>query len=197
MVLDIVLGIMELLRFVPRVLYIDIDFHHGDGVEEAFLTNDRVMTVSFHQYGGVFPFNTGALGDIGDGEGRGYSVNFPLQPGMNDRSFKGIFESVINQIMVTYRPSAIVLQCGADSLSGDRVGKFNLSMRGHANCVKFVKRLSVPTLVLGGGGYTIRNVARTWAYETGVLVGEDLRPDQLPVTDQYYQVSPCITLRPW
>lgn len=62
------------------------------------------------------------------------------------------------------------MQCGADSLSGDRLGCFNLSLKGHADCVKYVKSFNVPLLVLGGGGYTLRNVPRCWAYETGVLL---------------------------
>src|SRR5215471_12121150 len=76
LVQDIVLGILELLRYHNRVLYIDIDVHHGDGVEEAFYTTDRVMTVSFHKYGEYFP-GTGELRDIGVGGGKYYSVNFP------------------------------------------------------------------------------------------------------------------------
>lgn len=76
--------------------------------------------------------------------------------------------------MKMYRPGAIVLQCGADSLAGDRLGCFNLSMRGHAQCVEFCKKFGVPLLLLGGGGYTIRNVARTWTYETALAVGMDL-----------------------
>ena len=73
-----------------------------------------------------------------------------------------------------YRPGAVVLQCGADSLSGDRLGCFNLSMKGHAFATKFMKSFNVPLLVLGGGGYTIRNVARAWTYETAIVCGEEL-----------------------
>ncbi|CCJ31025.1 unnamed protein product, partial [Pneumocystis jirovecii] len=68
----------------------------------------------------------------------------------------------------------VVLQCGADSLAGDRLGCFNLSMKGHAECVKFVKSFNLPTIAVGGGGYTIRNVARVWTYETAVLINETL-----------------------
>jgi histone deacetylase 1/2 len=88
--------------------------------------------------------------------------------------------------MEYYQPSAVVLQCGGDSLSGDRLGCFNLSMKGHANCVRFVKSFNLPTLILGGGGYTMRNVARTWAFETGCLLGENM-PANLPYND-YYEV---------
>jgi histone deacetylase 1/2 len=174
------------LRFKKRVLYIDIDVHHGDGVEEAFYTTDRVMTVSFHKYGEYFP-GTGELRDIGVGQGKNYAVNFPLRDGIDDVTYKSIFEPVIDAVMRYYDPEAVVLQCGGDSLSGDRLGCFNLSMRGHANCVKFVKSFNRPTLVVGGGGYTMRNVARTWAYETGTLVGQELSPI-LPY-NEYYEVS--------
>lgn len=191
--IDIVLGILELLRYKQRVLYIDIDVHHGDGVEEAFYTTDRVMTVSFHKYGEYFP-GTGELRDVGVGQGKHYSVNFPLRDGIDDKSYQGIFEPVIKSVMEYYRPEAIVLQCGGDSLSGDRLGCFNLSMRGHANCVSFVKSFDLPVLVLGGGGYTMRNVSRAWAYETGLLVGQNMGAD-LPYND-YYEVSALYDLLP-
>lgn len=156
------------------------------------------MTVSFHQYGEFFP-GTGELKDVGVKRGKHYSVNFPLRPGIDDVSYKGIFEAVIGKIMERYRPGAIVLQCGADSLSGDKLGRFNLSMRGHANCIEFVKSFNLPTLILGGGGYTIRNVARTWAYETGAILNQPMNP-VIP-RDEYYEVctllntvNDCLTL---
>ncbi|KAK9362030.1 hypothetical protein V1504DRAFT_404639 [Lipomyces starkeyi] len=185
---DIVLGILELLRYHPRVVYIDIDVHHGDGVEEAFYTTDRVMTCSFHKYGEYFP-GTGELRDIGIGKGKNYAVNFPLRDGIDDVTYKSVFEPVITAIMEWYRPTAVVLQCGGDSLSGDRLGCFNLSMKGHANCVSFVKSFGLPTLVVGGGGYTMRNVARTWTYETGLLVGQIVGPE-IPYNDYYEYYGP-------
>ncbi|KKA30586.1 hypothetical protein TD95_001092 [Thielaviopsis punctulata] len=185
---DIVLGILELLRFKKRVLYIDIDVHHGDGVEEAFYTTDRVMTVSFHKYGEYFP-GTGELRDIGIGQGKHYAVNFPLRDGINDVTYKSVFEPVISHVMEFFQPEAVVLQCGGDSLSGDRLGCFNLSMRGHANCVNFVKSFNKPTMMLGGGGYTMRNVARTWAFETGVMVGKEMSP-AMPYNEYYEYYGP-------
>lgn len=162
--------------------------HHGDGVEEAFYTTDRVMTCSFHKYGEYFP-GTGELRDIGIGTGKNYAVNFPLRDGITDETYKSVFEPTISAIMTYFQPEAVVLQCGGDSLSGDRLGCFNLSMRGHANCVKFVKSFGIPVIVLGGGGYTMRNVARTWAYETGALVGNEMSP-QLPYNDYYEYFAP-------
>lgn len=88
-----------------------------------------------------------------------------------------------------YRPGAIVLQCGADSLAGDRLGCFNLSHKGHANCVDFVRRFNIPLMILGGGGYTIRNVARCWAYETARLVDVTL-PEELPFNDYFEYYGP-------
>lgn len=73
-----------------------------------------------------------------------------------------------------YRPGAVVIQCGADSLTGDRLGCFNLSLKGHADCIEFLKAFNLPLLVLGGGGYTIKNVARCWTYETSVILDSEL-----------------------
>ncbi|CAG8516267.1 375_t:CDS:10, partial [Acaulospora colombiana] len=183
---DIVLAILELLRFYQRVLYVDIDIHHGDGVEEAFYSTDRVLTCSFHKFGQFFP-GTGDVSDIGIGKGKHYAVNFPLKDGMDDENYRDVFRPVVQRIIEWYRPGAIVLQCGADSLAGDRLGCFNLSMKGHAACVDFVKDFNIPLLVVGGGGYTIRNVARAWTYETGLLLGEQLNED-LPYNNylEYY-----------
>lgn len=169
-----------------RVLYIDIDIHHGDGVEEAFYTTDRVLTVSFHKFGDFFP-GTGDVRDIGMKKGKGYAVNVPLKDGVDEKEFGGIFRPVLQHIMDWYRPGAVVLQCGADSLAGDKLGCFNLSMKGHADCVRFMQSFDVPLVCLGGGGYTIRNVAKTWTYETGLLVHKDL-DENLPFNEyiQYF-----------
>ena len=67
----------------------------------------------------------------------------------------------------------VVLQCGADSLSGDKLGCFNLSMNGHADCVRFLRATNIPLILLGGGGYTTRNVSSVWTYETACAIGID------------------------
>jgi histone deacetylase 1/2 len=189
---DIVISCLELLKHHPRVLYIDIDIHHGDGVEEAFYLTDRVMTLSFHKYGDFFP-GTGDMKDVGAKAGKYYSVNVPLAEGMDDRNFERVFKPVVDKVNEVYRPSAIVLQCGADSLTGDRLGCFNLTIKGHAECVRHVRSLGVPTLVLGGGGYTIRNVARCWAYETSVLLDTPLS-DDIPYNDYFEYYAPDFKL---
>ncbi|XP_074589130.1 histone deacetylase 6-like isoform X1 [Curcuma longa] len=189
---DIVLGILELLKYHRRVLYVDIDIHHGDGVEEAFFTTDRVMTVSFHKYGDFFP-GTGHIKDVGFGQGKYYALNVPLNDGMDDDSFRALFRPVIQKVMEVYRPDAVVLQCGADSLAGDRLGCFNLSVKGHADCLRYLRSFNVPMMVLGGGGYTMRNVARCWCYETAVAIG--VEPDnKLPYNEYYEYFGPDYNL---
>ncbi|TYZ66876.1 hypothetical protein PybrP1_011322 [[Pythium] brassicae (nom. inval.)] len=185
---DCVLGILELLKKHARVLYVDIDIHHGDGVEEAFYTTNRVMTCSFHKYGEYFP-GTGDVQDVGYGAGKNYALNFPCRDGMDDESFTTVFRSVVAKIMEHFAPGAVVMQCGTDSLSGDRLGCFNLSVKGHADCVAYIKSFNVPTLVLGGGGYTLRNAARCWCYETSVLTGVEI-PDAMPYNDYFEYYGP-------
>jgi len=189
---DIVLSILELLKYHQRVLYIDIDVHHGDGVEEAFYTTDRVMTVSFHKYGEYFP-GTGDLRDIGAGKGKYYAVNFPLRDGIDDDVYETIFQPVMQKVMDFYQPAAIVLQCGADSLTGDRLGCFNLTLKGHGRCVEYMKSFNLPLLLLGGGGYTIRNVARAWTYETAIALGVDVS-NELPYNDYFEYYGPDFKL---
>jgi len=189
---DIVLGILELLRFHQRVLYIDIDIHHGDGVEEAFYCTDRVMTVSFHKFGDFFP-GTGDIADCGVNEGKHYSLNFPLEDGIDDESYERIFKKVIGAVMDRYQPGACVLQCGADSVTGDLLGSFNLTLKGHGFAVSYLKTFGIPILVLGGGGYTIRNVSRAWAYETSLCVDQEIG-NSLPYNDFFEYYGPDFQL---
>ncbi len=192
---DIVLAILELLCYYPRVLYIDIDVHHGDGVQEAFYTSDRVMTLSIHKHGdGFFP-GTGDIDEVGTAGGKYYSVNVPLRAGIDDAGYSYVFEPILTATIQTFQPSVIVLQGGADSLGCDRLGCFNLSIRGHGDCVRFVHSFGLPVLMLGGGGYTIRNVSRCWAYETSILAQRPLSND-LPITPYHSQFSPDFKLHP-
>ena len=96
---DIVISIIELLKVYKRVLYIDVDIHHGDGVEEAFYTTDRVMTLSFHKYGKDFFPGTGAISDKGADRGSGYAVNVPLDDAIDDDTFLSIFRPVLADVM--------------------------------------------------------------------------------------------------
>lgn len=192
---DIVLAILELLKHNARVVYIDIDIHHGDGVQEAFYLTDRVMTVSFHKFGNYFFPGTGDLFEIGVSNGKYYSVNVPLREGIDDATFIRLYTQVVDKVMEFYDPTCIVLQCGADSLANDRLGCFNLSIKGHAECVHYTKSFNRPLLVLGGGGYTIENVARCWAYETAILVEKEVN-DAIPPNTYYEYYAPDYSLHP-
>lgn len=193
---DIVLGILQLLRYHPRVLYIDIDVHHGDGVQEAFYLTDRVMTLSFHKYDGIFFPGTGSVDEVGALDGKRFALNVPLRDGIDDESYTRLFKSVVDQTITKFRPTAIVLQCGADSLGCDRLGSFNLTVKAHGECVRYVKTFAIPTMVVGGGGYTPRNVSRAWAYETAICVDADVSP-HLPETLPFYsQYAPDHSLFP-
>eukprot|EP01100_Stratorugosa_tubuloviscum_P004805 TRINITY_DN220_c3_g1_i3.p1 TRINITY_DN220_c3_g1~~TRINITY_DN220_c3_g1_i3.p1 ORF type:complete len:229 (+),score=107.90 TRINITY_DN220_c3_g1_i3:166-852(+) len=146
------------------------------------------MTVSFHKYGeGFFP-GTGEVQEVGTKRGKYYSINVPLRTGVSDDEYFHLFKDVIGTIIDKYRPGAIVLQCGADSLYGDRLGCFNLSVSGHGRCVAFVRNFGIPMLVVGGGGYTMRNVARCWTYETAVLLNTEIS-NELP--DNLYMPMFC------
>lgn len=131
--------------------------------------------------------------------GKYFCVNVPLQDGIDDNMYLTTFKTVVEDTVNAFQPSAIVLQCGADSLGCDRLGAFNLSIAAHGECVNFVRKYNVPLLVLGGGGYTIKNVSRCWTYETAVLVGATI-PNELPSTvfdaffeDSHWKLHPQLT----
>ncbi|KAH3901622.1 histone deacetylase HOS2 SCDLUD_001388 [Saccharomycodes ludwigii] len=196
---DIVLAALNLLRFHPRLLYIDIDLHHGDGVQEAFYTTDRVFTVSFHKYNKELFFpGTGDVDEDGIDRGKHYALNVPLQDGIDDDSYINLFKSIIEPLITSYRPTCIILQCGADSLGHDRLGAFNINIKAHGECARFVKSFGLPMLVVGGGGYTPKNVSRLWTYETGimndVLLNNEL-PHGIPFRENFgpdYSLNPVL-----
>ena len=91
----------------------------------------------------------------------------------------------MDTVMASYRPDALVIQCGADSLSKDRLGHLNLSIRGHAECLNYMLRFGLPSVILGGGGYTIENVARCWTYETAAILGVEI-DNKIPERDLFF-----------
>ena len=117
--------------------------------------------------------------------GRYRALNFPFEEGVDDEMYFSIFRPIIDRIMEVFNPEvgpshqAIVHQCGADSLSGDKLGCFNLSVKGHGRCLEYVKRFGKPIIAVGGGGYTLRNIPRCWTYETSLLLGQEIE-DKIP-----------------
>ncbi|XP_071078644.1 histone deacetylase 8-like [Haliotis cracherodii] len=174
---DIVLGILKLRQRFDRVLYVDIDLHHGDGVEDAFCTTSKVLTVSFHKYlSGFFP-GTGSLSDVGVCKGKYYSVNVPLLDGVKDTEFSALFNRVMTRVKEKFRPEAVVCQCGADGIAGDPMESFNLTPLGLGRCVYTLQSWKIPLLLLGGGGYNHVNTAKCWAFLTSLAVGKKLPQD--------------------
>ncbi|XP_067378807.1 histone deacetylase 8 isoform X2 [Channa argus] len=171
---DAVLGILRLREKYKRVLYVDVDLHHGDGVEDAFSFTSKVMTVSLHKFSpGFFP-GTGDLCDTGLGKGRWYAVNVPLEDGIKDDRYYQIFTSVMQEVRAQFNPEAVVMQLGADTMAGDPMCSFNMTPVGVGKCLQHVLQWQLPTLLLGGGGYNLANTARCWTYLTSVLLGKTL-----------------------
>lgn len=176
---DVVLAIQSLVDRGQRVAYVDIDAHHGDGVQHAFYETSSVLTVSIHQTGTtIFP-GTGFANEIGKGAGKGYAVNIPLMPGAGDDAFEQAFREIILPCIHAYRPDVLVTQLGADALFGDVVADLGMSLREFERCVTRFRRLDLPWLALGGGGYNVGNVVRAWTLAWGVMLNEDL-PNEIP-----------------
>jgi histone deacetylase 1/2 len=183
---DIVLAIRTLRAKFRRVLYIDLDCHHGDGVEIAFVDDPSVVTLSLHQFGGGFFPGTGDVTDAGFGPGEGFSVNLPVPFGTRDDEYKLLFGAALRSVVAAYDPEAVVLQCGADTIYGDPVGGLHISTRAFADCARMALDLRLPTVMLGGGGYNVTNTARAWAILTAVAVGRyDTLPVHIPSNEPY------------
>ena len=162
-----------------KVAYVDIDAHHGDGVQHAFYTTSDVLTVSVHQTGyTIFP-GTGFVEEIGQGPGRGTSVNVPLRPGAGDEAYERVFDAVVLPVLRAYKPDVLVTQLGADAVVGDVVANLRMSLRQFERNVCAFRELDVPWLALGGGGYDVSNVVRAWTLAWSVIAETDL-PDEIP-----------------
>ncbi len=176
---DAVLAIQTLVRAGNRVAYVDIDAHHGDGVQHAFYTTSEVLTVSVHQTGyTIFP-GTGFVEEIGQGPGRGTSVNVPLQPGAGDEAYERAFAKVVLPVLRAYGPDVLVTQLGSDAVVGDVVANLRMSLRQFERNVRALRDVGIPWLALGGGGYDVSNVVRAWTLAWSIIAGTDL-PDEIP-----------------
>eukprot|EP00828_Plagiopyla_frontata_P044254 TRINITY_DN7175_c0_g1_i1.p1 TRINITY_DN7175_c0_g1~~TRINITY_DN7175_c0_g1_i1.p1 ORF type:complete len:120 (-),score=10.17 TRINITY_DN7175_c0_g1_i1:254-613(-) len=118
------------------------------------------MTLSFHQYGDDFFPGSGKLESNGEGIGLNHAINVPLKPGIVDNIYVPMFKRIVTSAVEKFQPNVIVMQTGADSIVMDKLGAFNVSTQGHGECVKFVQGLGIPLMMIGGGDYTIENVAR-------------------------------------
>ncbi|SGY93162.1 BQ5605_C037g11575 [Microbotryum silenes-dioicae] len=162
---------------ISRVLYLDLDLHHGDGVESAFFTSPYVLTLSTHLHAPLFFPSTGSLHSHGPSTGNAsyHALNLALEPGLSSSTLLRLFESSIDPIFQAFNPDAVVVQCGTDGLQGDPCAEWNLSAWGMGEVVRRVVQVwGTKTLLLGGGGYESANAARCWAYLTSVALGRPL-----------------------
>ena len=170
-----VLTIRRLLAIgLGRVAYVDIDAHHGDGVEAAFAASDRVRMISVHEEA-RWPF-TGALEDAAGGA----AFNLPVPRGFNDAEFALVLDRLILPAVADFRPDAIYLQCGADAVLEDPLSRLALSNNAHVAALEALRPLAPRLIVAGGGGYNPWTVARCWTRIWGRLSGQ-VEPDRLPV----------------
>ena len=155
---DPVLGMLAWLdQGLSQIAYLDIDAHHGDGVQDAFADDPRVLTISVHEVG-RWP-RTGAADDRAGGQAR----NLPVPAGLNDTEMRVLLHDAVLPLMKAHRPQAVFLQCGADALEEDPLSRLSLSNNAHWAVVDAVRGLAPRLIVTGGGGYNPWSVARCWA----------------------------------
>jgi acetoin utilization protein AcuC len=184
---DPVLAVLRLKRAGLRVLYVDIDAHHGDGVEIAFAEDPDVLTLSLHMDPAyAYPFRGGRLRDAGSPVGGHATVNVPLPRGTTDAEYHHLLDAVLPPLARAFAPDAVVLQAGADAIFADPLGKLALTTQGYLAAVARVLAIAPRTpqgvpriLVTGGGGYHPIVVARAWTGVWALLSGRDL-PDAIP-----------------
>jgi len=176
---DPVIGILKLINRGKRVAYIDIDAHHGDGVQKAFYQTGQVLTISLHESGySLFP-GSGFEYEIGEGEGEGYSVNLPFLPYTDDEVYLWAFEEIVPPLIHAFRPDVVVSQLGVDTFYNDPLTNLHLSIFGFEKVVRRIKDLAQRWVALGGGGYDVSNVARAWTLAWAVMNGIELS-EELP-----------------
>jgi histone deacetylase 8 len=198
---DVVLAIQRLLQAPPattdngngndqhkleRVLCIDMDVHHGDGVQEAFFYSANATTLSFHMMERAFFPGTGAEDEIGGGRGKYHTINVPLRRGIVDGQFHALFETIVAKAIECVDPEAVVLLCGVDTLARDNLGGFNLTSHGITQCVKTLMAFNRPTLLLGGGGYSGSDACRALAAVVTTVAAPNVDVHNLEVPEHEF-----------
>ena len=176
---DPALAVHFFLRRGMRVAYVDVDAHHGDGVQEAFYEDDRVLTISVHESGRYLFPGTGFVSELGAGDATGYSVNLPLFPYTGDEVYLDSFRQIVPPLIRAFAPDVLVTQMGIDSYHSDPLTHLQLTTMGFVEVVREFAALQLPWLALGGGGYDLLAVARAWTLAYGEMLGVEW-PDALP-----------------
>ena len=173
---DAVVAINWLVTRGRRVLYLDIDAHHGDGVQEAYYGTDQVLTISLHESGIYFYPGTGFEDEIGEGRGKGYSVNVPLLAHTDDAIYMKAFDEVAYPLIAAFNPDIIVTQIGADTFRTDPLTNLEITTHSYCEILSKIKRLKIPWVALGGGGYDLMNTARAWTLAWAIMNNVELNP---------------------
>jgi acetoin utilization protein AcuC len=168
---DVVIAIRHLLSEGHRIVYLDLDAHHGDGVQSAFYSDNRVLTISLHESGKtLFPWS-GFETEIGSGVGKGYNINLPLPPQTDDELFLLAFNEVVPPALSAFDPDIVVALIGADGLLADPLSHLSLTNNSYAEAVKMIEAMSPRCVALGGGGYQMNSVTRAWCLAWAVMNG--------------------------
>jgi acetoin utilization protein AcuC len=170
---DVALACYVLAEQGKKVLYLDVDVHHGDGVAYAFYDRNDVMTISLHQNPRTLFPGTGFEDEIGSGPGRGYCVNIPLPIGTYDAAYLHAIKTVVLPLIRAFNPDVFVFELGADALAGDPLANLAISNNVYAEIIKKLLAFNKPILMTGGGGYNLNNTVRAWALGWSVLCGAD------------------------
>ena len=178
---DAVIAINWLVARGRRVLYLDLDAHHGDGVQEAYYDTDQVLTISLHESGIYFYPGTGFEDEIGEGRGRGYSVNVPLLAHADDAIYLKAFDEVAYPLIAGFNPDIIVTQIGVDTFRTDPLTNLEITTHSYCEILTKIKRLKIPWVALGGGGYDLMNTARAWTLAWAIMNNVELNPRLPPV----------------
>ena len=160
---DVGVAISHLLKEGFKVAYIDLDAHHGNGIQDFFYNDNRVLKVSIHESGKTLYPWSGNETEIGGGVGKGYNVNIPLPQGTDDEIYLSAFSSVVPPLVKAFSPDITVGVFGADTHHSDPITHLNMSNNPLCEAVKAIRDLSPKLLALGGGGYNIYTSARTWS----------------------------------
>ncbi len=168
---DIVIAVRDLLNRKSdiRIAYIDIDAHHGNGVQEGFYNDPRVMFISIHETGKTLYPWSGSETETGEGEGMGYNVNIPLEPESDDEVFSLVFDSLAAPLIESYNPHIIVTEIGADMLISDPLTHIKLTNNSYIKAVDKMIEACPRILALGGGGYDLYRTARCWTLAWAAL----------------------------
>lgn len=201
---DPAVTIAWLVQRRQRIVYIDIDAHHGDGVQDAFYDTDQVMTISLHESGRFLFPGRGFVSETGKGKGEGYAVNIPFPPYTTDEPYVWAFREVVPPLVRRFAPDIIVSQLGADTHFRDPLTHLMLSTAGFVAVVTEIASLgcgasagcgvsaSPRWIAMGGGGYDVTVVPRLWTLAYGIMSGQEF-PDPLPAA--YVQAYEGGTLR--